>query len=247
MSYHDVLNLVEVLGVLAFSGGTLRALFLGRRPLFWIENWPFAAAILALSPVSVLVLKQIRSRKNRTLLLVVTIFDALGLGLFSVLGVVITLHRGPHGIHHGLLQRGPAGHRRQQGADRVPEVAALRHVQLRRLRRVPAVPLARAARGRIHPDQRGRPVRGPDARGEVQHPPVAAGGQGGDARGCGWRTHQSESMRNPDPENAATNAWLPATCIAVAHDTNVPTSCGAAGVRTLYTRSSCTSESPTIA
>ena len=118
MSHHDVLNLVEILGVLAFAmtgifearrlkmdfigvssvamitafgGGTLRDLFLGRHPLFWIENWPFAAAIFALSLVSVLVLKQIRSRKNRALQLVVTIFDALGLGLFSVLGVVITL------------------------------------------------------------------------------------------------------------------------------------------------------------
>jgi uncharacterized membrane protein YeiH len=38
MSYHDVLNRVAVLGVLAFGGGTLRALFLGRRSLFWIEN-----------------------------------------------------------------------------------------------------------------------------------------------------------------------------------------------------------------
>jgi uncharacterized membrane protein YeiH len=91
LSYHDVLNLVEVLGVLAFAmtgifearrlkmdfigvssvamitafgGGTLRDLFLGRHPLFWIENWPFAAAILALSLVSVLVLKQVRSRKT---------------------------------------------------------------------------------------------------------------------------------------------------------------------------------------
>jgi uncharacterized membrane protein YeiH len=118
VSYHDVLNLVEVLGVLAFAmtgifearrlkmdfigvssvamitafgGGTLRDLFLGRHPLFWIENWPFAAAIFALSLVSVLVLKQVRNRKGRVLLLVVTIFDALGLGLFSVLGVVITL------------------------------------------------------------------------------------------------------------------------------------------------------------
>jgi uncharacterized membrane protein YeiH len=135
MSYQDVLDLIEVLGVMAFAltgifearrlkmdfigvsslamitafgGGTLRDLFLCRHPLFWIENWPLAAAIFALSLVSVLVLKgrrdgvrggtarrgrgrAMRERETRRLLLAVTVFDALGLGLFSVLGAVISL------------------------------------------------------------------------------------------------------------------------------------------------------------
>src|SRR5271157_957527 len=115
MSYNDFLKLIEVLGVLAFSmtgifearrlkmdivgtysvamitafgGGTLRDLFLQRHPLFWIRNWPYGVVILVLSIISVVILKQIKDRKSKTLILVVTVFDALGLGLFSVLGAV---------------------------------------------------------------------------------------------------------------------------------------------------------------
>jgi uncharacterized membrane protein YeiH len=118
MSYDSFLNLIEVLGVLAFSltgvfearrlkmdivgvyslamitafgGGTLRDLFLQRHPLFWIQNWPYPVAVLVLSIVAVAVLRQIKDRTSKTLILIVTIFDALGLGLFSVLGSVYSL------------------------------------------------------------------------------------------------------------------------------------------------------------
>ncbi len=118
MSYTDFLKLIEVLGVLAFSmtgifearrlkmdivgtysvamitafgGGTLRDLFLRRYPLFWIHDWPYGVVILVLSIVSVAILRQIKDRKSKVLVLVVTVFDALGLGLFSVLGAVYSL------------------------------------------------------------------------------------------------------------------------------------------------------------
>jgi len=118
MSYADFLNLIEVLGVLAFSmtgifearrlkmdivgtysvamitafgGGTLRDLFLQRYPLFWVHDWPYGVVILVLSVISVAILRQIKDRKSKTLILIVTIFDALGLGLFSVLGAVYSL------------------------------------------------------------------------------------------------------------------------------------------------------------
>ncbi|HET6450852.1 MAG TPA: trimeric intracellular cation channel family protein [Spirochaetia bacterium] len=118
MHYKDVLTLIEVVGVLAFSmtgifearrlkmdivgvyslamitafgGGTVRDLFLQRHPLFWIQNWPYDAAILILSLISVLILKQIRSKHNKALVMVVTVFDALGVGLFSVLGAEYSL------------------------------------------------------------------------------------------------------------------------------------------------------------
>ena len=113
MTYSDWLNLIEVLGVLAFSmtgifearrlkmdivgtysvamitafgGGTVRDLCLQRYPLFWIRGWPYGVVVLVLSVVSVVILKQITDRAKKKLILVVTIFDALGLGLFSVLG-----------------------------------------------------------------------------------------------------------------------------------------------------------------
>jgi len=122
MRYDDVLTLIEVVGVLAFSmtgifearrlkmdfvgvyalamitafgGGTVRDLFLQRHPLFWIQNWPYDAAVLVLSLVSSLILKQIRSRKNGALVMTVTVFDALGLGLFSSLGADYSLQAYP--------------------------------------------------------------------------------------------------------------------------------------------------------
>jgi uncharacterized membrane protein YeiH len=118
MSYAEFLKLIEVLGVLAFSmtgifearrlkmdivgtysiamitafgGGTLRDLFLQRHPLFWIQGWPYGVVILVLSVVSVAILRRIKDRKSKALVLMVTVCDALGLGLFSVLGAVYSL------------------------------------------------------------------------------------------------------------------------------------------------------------
>lgn len=123
MTYDTFLKLIEVLGVLAFSltgvfearrlkmdivgvyslamitafgGGTVRDLCLQRHPLFWIQNWPYGVAILVLSIVSVAIMKQIQDRKAKGLIMVVTIFDALGLGLFSVLGSVYSLQVYPN-------------------------------------------------------------------------------------------------------------------------------------------------------
>ncbi|MGA2766228.1 MAG: trimeric intracellular cation channel family protein [Spirochaetia bacterium] len=118
MTYDDYLKLIEVLGVLAFSmtgifearrlkmdivgaysvamitafgGGTVRDVFLQRHPLFWITNWPYCVAVLILAIVSVAILRRIGEATRKKLVLVVTIFDALGLGLFSVLGSVYSL------------------------------------------------------------------------------------------------------------------------------------------------------------
>ena len=118
MHYEDFLKLIEVLGVLAFSmtgifearrlkmdivgvysvamitafgGGTVRDLFLRRYPLFWIQDWPYGVAILVLSLVSAMILKQVKNQKSKPLLMAVTVCDALGLGLFSVLGSVYSL------------------------------------------------------------------------------------------------------------------------------------------------------------
>jgi uncharacterized membrane protein YeiH len=130
MSYTDILKLIEVTGVLAFGmtgifearrlkmdivgvysvamitafgGGTVRDLFLQRSPLFWIQNWPYDAALLVLSLISILVLKQIRNKKGKGLLMVVTVFDALGLGLFSVLGSEYSLQVYPKSYFIAVL------------------------------------------------------------------------------------------------------------------------------------------------
>ncbi|HUI72700.1 MAG TPA: trimeric intracellular cation channel family protein [Spirochaetia bacterium] len=87
----DIVGVYGVAMITAFGGGTVRDLFLQRYPLFWIQDWPYALVILVLALVSVLILKQIRDKKSRVLLIVVTVCDALGLGLFSVVGTVYSL------------------------------------------------------------------------------------------------------------------------------------------------------------
>lgn len=91
----DIVGVYSLAMITAFGGGTVRDLFLHRHPLFWIQNWPYAVAVLVLSIISVAILRQIRDRKSKTLVLIVTIFDALGLGLFSVLGSVYSLQTYP--------------------------------------------------------------------------------------------------------------------------------------------------------
>jgi uncharacterized membrane protein YeiH len=118
MTYANWLTLIEVLGVLAFSmtgifearrlkmdfvgvysvamitafgGGTIRDICLQRYPLFWIQSWPYGVAVLVLCLVSVVILRALKNREGKRLVLVVTVFDALGLGLFSVLGAVYSL------------------------------------------------------------------------------------------------------------------------------------------------------------
>ncbi len=87
----DIVGVYAVAMVTAFGGGTVRDLFLQRYPLFWIRDWPYGVGILVLSLVSAVILKQIRDKKSRALLMVVTVCDALGLGLFSVVGAVYSL------------------------------------------------------------------------------------------------------------------------------------------------------------
>ncbi|MGA2641633.1 MAG: trimeric intracellular cation channel family protein [Spirochaetia bacterium] len=91
----DVVGVYSLAMITAFGGGTVRDLCLQRYPLFWIQNWPYAVVVLVVSIISAAFLKQIRDRKSKTLELIVTIFDALGLGLFSILGLVYSLQAYP--------------------------------------------------------------------------------------------------------------------------------------------------------
>lgn len=75
--------------IVSFGGGTLRDLFLGRHPLFWIENdhYPVIVFVLALVPSF---FKSVPERVEKYL----SIPDALGLGLFSIMGVSAALESG---------------------------------------------------------------------------------------------------------------------------------------------------------
>lgn len=73
----------------AVGGGTLRDLFLGRQPVFWIENPSYVMAALA---TAVVVFFGVYRPGSRMRLLIWT--DALGLALFAALGTEISLNFG---------------------------------------------------------------------------------------------------------------------------------------------------------
>ena len=78
----DFVGVFSLAFIVAFGGGTLRDLFLGRRPLFWIEHSHYPVIVFAIAGAAFLLLKV---PKNSERLL--NIPDALGLGFFSIAGV----------------------------------------------------------------------------------------------------------------------------------------------------------------
>ena len=85
----DLVGLFVVALVAAFGGGTLRDLLLDRSPLFWIEHDSYAIAILGLSTLFALL-----PATGRLPPVVLLVADALGLGLFSVVGAGYALEAG---------------------------------------------------------------------------------------------------------------------------------------------------------
>jgi uncharacterized membrane protein YeiH len=80
----DVVGAVSVGFLTAFGGGSLRDMLLGRTPIFWLlDPWLTAAAFFT----AVAGYYAVRHVSDRQLL----IPDAIGLGLFSVLGAAYTL------------------------------------------------------------------------------------------------------------------------------------------------------------
>lgn len=79
--------------VCAVGGGSLRDLLIGATPVFWTQDLIYIFAILIATGVAIIALKFIPEGKGiRHLLL--DIVDAVGLGLFAVLGAEKTLQMG---------------------------------------------------------------------------------------------------------------------------------------------------------
>ncbi len=87
----DLFGVVVVAMVTAIGGGTLRDVLLGRTPVFWVKD---AAYLLVAGSAAVVTVVFVRfiSFPRRALL----IADALGLGLFTVLGTDIALSANVH-------------------------------------------------------------------------------------------------------------------------------------------------------
>ncbi len=82
----DLVGVFMVGFVTAFGGGTLRDLLLDQRPLFWVERQEYVLLIFVLALVITPFMRQLSSARAERMILVA---DALGLGLFSVLGTSI--------------------------------------------------------------------------------------------------------------------------------------------------------------
>ncbi|MEN9315426.1 MAG: hypothetical protein RIS35_1819 [Pseudomonadota bacterium] len=84
----DIVGICSVSFIAAFGGGTLRDVLLDRRPFFWVAQSGWVWAILALC---VLGLSLMRSRHIALTERAILLPDALGLGLFSVVGTRMAL------------------------------------------------------------------------------------------------------------------------------------------------------------
>ena len=82
----DMVGVFTIGFVTAFGGGTLRDLLLDQRPLFWVERQEYLPLIFVLALVTTPFMRHLSSGRAVKVILVA---DALGLGLFSVLGTSI--------------------------------------------------------------------------------------------------------------------------------------------------------------
>lgn len=85
----DLVGVCSVAFIVAFGGGTLRDVLLDRRPLFWIAREHYAWTVFGLAVVGSL-LPRLPAWLDKWL----NVPDALGLGLFSVVGAGIALEQG---------------------------------------------------------------------------------------------------------------------------------------------------------
>ena len=84
----DLVGIATAAFVTAFGGGTLRDLLLDRTPLFWVEHYYYPVIVFFLSFVALVLFRYNKELFRQRVMLVI---DALGLGLFSAVGVGIAL------------------------------------------------------------------------------------------------------------------------------------------------------------
>jgi len=82
----DIVGATTIAFVTAFGGGTMRDLLLGRTPVFWVTApWLTITTFV----IAVITFYRLQSFSNRLLIFA----DAIGLGIFSILGATYALQR----------------------------------------------------------------------------------------------------------------------------------------------------------
>ena len=97
----DIIGVYAVAMITAFGGGSLRDVILNRHPLFWIEHYGYTVLLLALSIVTVLVIRNFFAMNK--FVKAVLVLDALGLGLFSASGASVANQLGNYWFISALL------------------------------------------------------------------------------------------------------------------------------------------------
>ena len=87
----DAVGVCVVAFAAAFGGGTLRDLLLDQRPFFWVRHIEFLWALLALCLLAMLFMRQQHVEPTERAIMWP---DALGLGLFTAVGVDLALALG---------------------------------------------------------------------------------------------------------------------------------------------------------
>lgn len=85
----DFAGIFSIALIVSFGGGTLRDLLLDRHPIFWIAHWNYAVIVFALV-IGTSFIKRLPASMERFLHLP----DAIGLGLYSILGTGYALESG---------------------------------------------------------------------------------------------------------------------------------------------------------
>jgi len=98
----DIIGTYSVAMVTAFGGGTLRDVLINHYPLFWMENYNYPIMILALSVLSIFILRKSISF-SKPVLMTLGLLDALGLGLFSAVGTSYALSIGVYWFNAVLI------------------------------------------------------------------------------------------------------------------------------------------------
>ncbi len=93
----DMFGATTIALATAVGGGTVRDLILGRTPVFWITDLSFLLTAVPVAAVTYVVAKRLPQGNGQRLRLLMQ-FDAVGLALFTLIGVRIAQGEGTHWI-----------------------------------------------------------------------------------------------------------------------------------------------------
>jgi uncharacterized membrane protein YeiH len=91
----DLLGAGVIAFLTAYGGGTIRDVLLGIKPVSWLNNYFLLVLVIAAIAIVFLFNENFRNKFRKTIL----ISDAIGLGLFTAVGLGIALDSGLHPIY----------------------------------------------------------------------------------------------------------------------------------------------------